>query len=265
MRALIVDGDRDLLDVMTYSLRREGYEVVAAADGQQALDRFEADRPDIVLLELRIDRLDGFEVCRRIRLESEVPIIVVSASHEEHDVLRALGLGADDYVTKPFSLKQVAAHMATVARRCRRNARRRAVRTVRAGDLELSLQTYEATRGGGEPVQLTPLEFRILYLLAMNEGQIIPYARLVDYAWGYEGGDASLLKTHVCHIRQKLGLPIEGPGSIRSLPTVGYSLVKQRDDVQGDRMPAVVEPLMAIDDEDIPRRSARALDRLAVG
>src|SRR4051794_1678245 len=227
MRALIVDGDRDLLDVMAYALRRAGHEIVAAGDGQQALERHRADRPDIVLLELRLGRLDGFEVCRRIRLESEVPIIVVSSSHEEADVLRALRLGADDYVTKPFSLKQLAARMETVARRCRRDASDRAVRTVRAGDLELSLQSYEATRGG-EAVRLTPLEFRILYLLAMNEGQIIPYTRLVDYAWGFEGGDSSLLKTHICHVRAKLGLPLEGPGAIRSLATVGYSLVKQR-------------------------------------
>jgi DNA-binding response OmpR family regulator len=82
---------------------------------------------------------------------------------------------------------------------------------------------------GGEPVPLTPLEFRILYLLAMNEGHVILYSRLVDHAWGFEGGDASLLKTHICHIRQKLGLPLDGPGAIRSLATVGYSLVKPRD------------------------------------
>jgi DNA-binding response OmpR family regulator len=98
---------------------------------------------------------------------------------------------------------------------------------VRAGDLELSLESYEVTRNGGDPIPLTPLEFRILYLLAMNEGQIIPYARLVDYAWGFEGGDSSLLKTHVCHIRQKLLLPLHGPGAIRSLATVGYGLVKR--------------------------------------
>jgi DNA-binding response OmpR family regulator len=227
MRVLVVDGDRDLLDVMTYSFRREGYEVVAATSGPQALDRFRDDHPEIVVLDLKLPRLDGFEVCRRIRLDSEVPVIVVSSSPEEQDVLRALRLGADDYVTKPFSLKQLAARMETVLRRCRRNAYERAARTVRAGDLELSLESYEVTRGG-DPVQLTPLEFRILYMLAMNEGQVIPYSRLVDYAWGYEGGDASMLKTHICHIRQKLGLSLGGPGAIRSLPTVGYSLVKQR-------------------------------------
>ena len=110
-------------------------------------------------------------------------------------MLRALRLGADDYVTKPFSLKQLAARMETVARRCRTDSYTQAMRTVKAGDLELSLQSYEVTRSDGAPVQLTPLEFRILYMLAMNEGQVIPYSRLVDYAWGFEGGDANLLKT----------------------------------------------------------------------
>jgi DNA-binding response OmpR family regulator len=228
MRAMIVDGDQDLLDVMTYAFRREGYEVVAATSGSQALERLRGDQPDIIVLDLKLPGLDGFEVCRQIRLASEVPVIAVSEGRDEADILRVLRLGADDFLAKPFSLKVLAARMETVLRRCRRDAYTRAARTVRAGDLELSRETYEATRCG-ESVQLTPLEFRILYLLAMNEGQVIPYSRLVDYVWGFEGGDASLLKTHVCHIRQKLGLPLDGPGSIRSLATVGYSLVKQRD------------------------------------
>jgi DNA-binding response OmpR family regulator len=227
VKALIIDDDVDLLDVMTYALRREGYEVIGAADGLQALDRLRNDMPNIVVLDIRLPRLNGFEVCRRIRHISEVPIIMVTARGEEHDVLRGLQLGADDYITKPFSLKQLAARMETVLRRCKTDQYQRAVSEVRAGDLVLSLQTHEVTRGGA-PIQLTPLEFRILYLLAMNEGQIIPYTRLVDYAWGYEGGDANLLKTHICHIRQKLNLPLEGEGAIRSLPTVGYTLVKRR-------------------------------------
>lgn len=227
MKALIIDDDRDLLDVMTYAFRREGYEITCATDGLQAIDRLRADEPDIVVLDIRLPRLNGFEVCRRIRHISEVPIIMVTARGEEHDVLRGLQLGADDYVTKPFSLKQLAARMETILRRCRTDPYRRAVSTVRAGNLELSLQSYEVIRDG-DAIQLTPLEFRILYMLAMNEGQVIPYARLVDYAWGYEGGDANLLKTHICHIRQKLNLPLEGEGAIRALATVGYSLVKQK-------------------------------------
>ncbi|MGE3268758.1 MAG: response regulator transcription factor [Chloroflexota bacterium] len=234
MKVLVVDDDTDLLDVMTYALRREGYEVLGAADGLQALDRMRADLPDIVILDVRLPQLNGFEVCRRIRHISEVPIIMLTARTEETDILRGLQLGADDYMTKPFSLKQLAARIETIMRRCRSDQYRRAASEVRAGDLVLRLQSYEVLRNG-VAAQLTPLEFRILYMLAMNEGQIIPYARLVDYAWGYEGGDASLLKTHICHVRRKLRLPLHGEGAIRSLPTVGYSLVKRRSESRDDR------------------------------
>lgn len=229
MRVLIVDDDTDLLEVMTYALRRQGYEVLGAANGLQALDRLRTEMPDFIVLDIRLPQLNGFEVCRRIRHVSDVPIIMLTGRTDEPDILRALQLGADDYITKPFSLKQLAARIETVMRRCRSDRFRSAASEVRAGDLTLRLQSYEALRGD-ESVQLTPLEFRILYMLAMNEGQIIPYARLVDYAWGYEGGDASLLKTHICHIRRKLRLPLDGEGAIRSLPTVGYSLVKRRTD-----------------------------------
>lgn len=237
MKVLIIDDDQDLIDVMTYALRREGYEVSGAVDGLQALERLRTDMPDIIVLDLRLPRLNGFEVCRRIRHISEVPIIIATGRSEEQDVLRGLQLGADDYVTKPFSLKQLAARLQTVLRRCQSDRYRKAVSEVRAGDLALNLQTHEVTRNGVS-VLLTPLEFRILYMLAMNEGQVIPYARLVDYAWGYESGDAHLLKTHICHIRAKLNLALEGEGSIRSLPTVGYSLVKRRSDSRSEQTPA---------------------------
>ena len=248
MKVLIVDDDTDLLDVMTYALRREGYDVVGAADGLQALDRMRSDLPDFVILDVRLPRLNGFEVCRRIRHISEVPIIMLSARSEEPEILRGLQLGADDYIIKPFSLKQLAARIETIMRRCRSDHFRRTASEVRAGNLVLRLQSYEALRDG-ELIQLTPLEFRILYILAMNEGQIIPYARLVDYAWGYEGGDASLLKTHVCHIRQKLRLPAEGEGAIRALPTVGYSLVRYRNRPGTGAADSLTQPERAESDE----------------
>jgi two-component system alkaline phosphatase synthesis response regulator PhoP len=258
VKALIVDDDTDLLDVMTYALRREGYDVVGAADGLQAMERVRADLPDIVVLDVRLPELNGFEVCRRIRHVSDIPIIMLTARSEERDILRGLQLGADDYIVKPFSLKQLAARMEVVLRRCRSDQYRKAVSEVRAGNLVLRLQSFEVLLDGNA-IQLTPLEFRILYMLAMNEGQIIPYARLVDYAWGYEGGDASLLKTHVCHIRRKLHLPLDGEGAIRSLPTVGYSLVKRRSETGGAQGPATSphqEDLMDDDDADGMGRGA---------
>ena len=223
MKVLVVDDDVDLLDLTAYALRREGYTVSAATDGQQALHRWESDRPDIVLLDVNLPKLNGFEVCRRIRHESETPIIMLTARDEEEDVVRGLQLGADDYVTKPFSAKQLTARMKAVLRRSQADPYRQAVSVLRAGDLTLDLHSHEVTKGG-RLVQLTPLEFRILYMLAMNEGRVIPYSRLVEYAWGYDAGDSGLLKTHICHIRRKLDLPSDRKGGIRAVLGVGYSL-----------------------------------------
>jgi DNA-binding response OmpR family regulator len=227
VKALIVDDDVDLLDLMTYALRREGYTVIAAIDGQQALERLEADRPDIVLLDANLPKINGFEVCRRIRhdQDSETPVIMMTARNEDDEVVRGLNLGADDYVTKPFSVKQLTARMKAVLRRCQSDPYRQAVSELKVGNLKLDLQSHEATKDD-EIVQLTPLEFRILYMLAMNAGRVIPYSRLVEYAWGYEGGDSNLLKTHICHIRRKLDMPVDGSHGIRAVPGVGYSLAR---------------------------------------
>ena len=225
MKVLVVDDDVDLLDLMTYALRREGYSVSTALDGQQALRRWESDSPDIVLLDGNLPKLDGFEVCRRIRHQAKTPIIMLTARDEEEDMVRGLQLGADDYVPKPFSTRQLTARMQAVLRRCRADPAREARRELRVGRLGLDLQSHEVTQAG-EPVPLTPLEFRILYLLAMNEGRVIPYSRLVEYAWGYsDEGTPGLLKTHVAHIRKKLGLAAHKRGGpkIKAVLGVGYS------------------------------------------
>jgi DNA-binding response OmpR family regulator len=226
MNVLLADDDIDLLDLMTYAMRREGYNVLTARDGQQALHRYETERPDIVLLDANLPKVNGFEVCRRLRHDSDIPIIMVTARDEEEDVLQGFRLGADDYVSKPFSAKQLNARMKAVLRRCREDRYDQPVGEVRVGDLALQLESLQVVQAGAT-IQLTPLEFRILFLLAMNEGRVIPYSRLVEYAWGYDGGDSSLLKTHICHIRQKLSLGRSGDGiNIRAVAGVGYSLAR---------------------------------------
>ena len=218
LKVLLVDDDADLLDLMTYALRREGFTVTTAMDGQQALQRWEAERPDIILLDGNLPKVDGFEVCRRIRHASKTPIIMLTARDEEADVLRGLQVGADDYVTKPFSAKLLTARMQHGAAPLPGRRRAATGRRSQVGDVTLDLQSHEVTKGGA-PVQLTPLEFRILYLLAMNEGRVVPYSRLVEYAWGYyDEGNSSLLKTHLSHIRKKLGLPATGPGQRQGRP-----------------------------------------------
>jgi DNA-binding response OmpR family regulator len=225
MKVLVVDDDADLLDLTSYALRREGYTVIPSSDGQQAVRRWESETPDLVVLDANMPKMNGYEVCRRIRQASSTPVIMLTARSEEEDILQGLQLGADDYVTKPFSAKQLVVRMQAVLRRCQTDPYRQPVSQLAVGDLTLDLQSHEATKSGA-PVQLTPLEFRILYMLAMNEGRVVPYARLVEYAWGYDGGDSSLLKTHISHIRSKLGMPGDGPGGIRAVPGVGYSLAK---------------------------------------
>jgi DNA-binding response OmpR family regulator len=223
VKILVVDDDIDLLDLTGYALRREGFTVVQAVDGEQALQRWECEAPDLVLLDANMPKLNGFEVCRQIRQASTTPVIMLTARNDEDDIFQGLELGADDYVTKPFSAKQLIARIKAVIRRCDGDPYRQPVSELRAGDLVLDLQSHEA-RKDGTVVQLTPLEFRLLYMLAMNEGRVITYDRLVEYAWGYNGGDSSLLKTHMSHIRSKLGIGATGPGSIRAILGVGYSL-----------------------------------------
>jgi DNA-binding response OmpR family regulator len=226
MKVLLAEDDSDLLDLLTYALRREGYTVLSAMDGSQALKRWEAEPPDIVLLDANLPKTDGYEVCRRIRHDGKVPVIMLTARDEEEDILRGFRLGADDYITKPFSARQLIARMTAVLRRSQADPYRQVSREVRIGDVLLDLQSY-SVKAHDRDIQLTPLEFRILYLLGVNEGRVIPYSRLVEYAWGYEGGDSSLLKTHICHIRQKLNLSAGKNGGIRAVPGVGYSLAMQ--------------------------------------
>ena len=203
---------------MTYALRREGFTVATAMDGQQALQRWEAERPDIILLDGNLPKVDGFEVCRRIRHASE------DADHHAHRPGRGGGRPARAAGgrgrLRHQALQRQAAHRpdAGVLRRYQDGPTARPGREVEVGDITLDLQSHEVTKGG-EPVQLTPLEFRILYLLAMNEGRVVPYSRLVEYAWGYyDEGNSSLLKTHLSHIRKKLAPPCDGPRQRQGRP-----------------------------------------------
>ncbi len=227
MKALVVDDDVDLLDLLAYALRREGYSVLTAVDGAQALRRWETERPEIILLDGNLPKLDGFEVCRQIRHEDErTPILMLTARDEEEDVLRGLQVGADDYVTKPFSAKQLLERMRALLRRAQAAVYQEPTSRVRVGDLEIDLQSHEVKKGG-QGIQLTRLEFRILHMLAMNEGRVVPYSRLIEYVWGYyDEGNSNLLKTHICHVRKKLGLEQSGAGAIKAVLGVGYSLTK---------------------------------------
>jgi two-component system OmpR family response regulator len=221
IKILLVEDDADVLDLTAYVLRRERFVVVEATDGAQALRRLKADRPDIVVLDLGLPQLDGFEVIRRIRAESETPIVVMTGRREAQDLLRCFNLGSDDFVPKPFEFTELTARIRAILRRVEGAPRDPAEPRFQLDDLTLDPETYEVTVGG-TLVRLTPTEFRILYLLATNAGHVVPASRIYTYVWGSEGGDANALRSHISHLRHKLEQLGAGQATITSVPAVGY-------------------------------------------
>jgi len=225
MKILVVDADSDTQEVVSRAFLRASYEVVSASDGESALELVSSARPDLVVLDVELPGIDGFEVCRRIRLDSQVPLIILTERDAEEDVMRGFRLGADDYVTKPFSARLLVARAGAVLRRTGQHNGQAAATSdsVQAGALDLDIQSFEV-RKGGQQIRLTPLEFRILHILAANEGRVVPYDRLIEYAWGHNGGSPSHLKIRICSIRKKLGLPVSGDAGIKAVVGTGYTL-----------------------------------------
>jgi DNA-binding response OmpR family regulator len=224
MKVLIVD-DVDLLDVLSYALRREGFNVQIAADGQQALQRIQSSKPDVVLLDIRLSKTNGLEVLRRIRESDDIPVVVLTALNDEETVLKSFNLGADDFITKPFSMRQLTARIRAVMRRGNHAQKVGAGRTLALGKATLDLDSHELAVAGRN-ARLTPTEFKLLHILAMNEGRVVSTSRLNEYIWGYNNEeDTGLLRTHISHIRAKLRqLGVETAIDITGIPGVGYRL-----------------------------------------
>lgn len=223
MKLLLVDQERDTLELLSRTFLRAGYEVVTALDGEHALDLVTSARPDLVVMDVVLPGIDGFEVCRRIRLDSQLPIVMLTERDEEEDVMRGFRLGVDDYVSKPYSARLLAARVAAVLRRTVQTVRRQRTESVQAGSFDLDVNSFEV-RKDGRQIRLTPLEFRILHILAANKGRVVPYERLIEYAWGHEGGSPSHLKIRICSIRKKLGLPVNDDAGIKAVVGTGYTL-----------------------------------------
>jgi DNA-binding response OmpR family regulator len=223
IKLLLVEDDPDMLDLTAYVLRRERFVVAEASDGAQALRRWRADRPDLVILDLGLPTLDGFEVLRQIRGDGQTPILVLTGRRDAQDILRAFNLGTDDFMPKPFEFKELIARIRAVLRRANLSADERGEPQLQLDGLTLDPQTYEVGWRDSN-VRLTPTEFRILYLLATNSGKVVPASRMYTYVWGSAGGDANALRSHISHLRRKLEVEVGGdvPGTISSVPAVGY-------------------------------------------
>ena len=215
VRVLVVEDEDAIAEPLVEGLRREGYDVVRAATGQEALD---AEETDVVLLDLRLPDVDGFTVCRELRARSDVPIIVVSARGEEVDRVVGLELGADDYVVKPFGLRELVARIRAVTRRRDGGGIRREV--LRAGPLEVDERARRATYDGRE-LQLTAKEFDLLALLASDAGAVVSRETILRHVWDTTWyGSQKTIDVHVASLRKKVG----DPEAIETVRGIGYRL-----------------------------------------
>jgi DNA-binding response OmpR family regulator len=222
---LVVDDESTLRETLAWNLERDGYRVVEAADGRTALERFRAEKPDLVLLDLMLPELSGVEVCRRIRAESDVPILMLTARDSEVDKIVGLEVGADDYVTKPFSLRELQARVRALLRR----AEARPVAEpngppVRVGPVEVDLAGRRLLRDG-KPVALTPRAFDLLAFLVRNRGQVLTREQLLEQVWGYDfAGETRTVDVHVHWLRQLIEVDPARPQLLETLRGVGYVL-----------------------------------------
>lgn len=221
IKILLVEDEPDMLDLTAYVLRRERFVVAEAADGAAALRRWKADRPDIVILDVGLPSIDGFEVLRKIREESETPVLMLTARRDRPDIARAFNLGTDDFLAKPFEFRELIARIRAILRRAKSAQTEVREPKVESNGLVLDPEAYEVT-WRDTVCRLTPTEFRILYLLVTNAGHVVSTNRLYTYVWGADGGDANALRSHISHLRHKLEVGGQVPGTITSVPAVGY-------------------------------------------
>ena len=223
---LVVDDEPNIRELVQVALRFHGCAVTTAATGKDALRQAETNRPDLIVLDVLLPDLDGFEVCRRLRAGgNEVPIIFLTARDTSSDTVTGLALGGDDYVTKPFSVESLVARVRAVLRRAARTAGGDGdgdSQTLRAGDLELDESRWTVHRAG-IPVELSPTEFRLLAYLMRHEGRVLTREQLLENVWGWDyAGQSQIVETYVSYLRRKLD-PL-GPPIIHTQRGVGYSL-----------------------------------------
>jgi DNA-binding response OmpR family regulator len=219
VKILVVDDDIELRNLIAFALRQAGYLVVEAGDGPRAIAEFAGEKPDLVVLDVNLPQLSGFEVLKRIRAESKTPVMMLTVRASEEDQVQGLDLGADDYLAKPFSPRTLLARIRAMLRRSglERSAR------VESGDLVLDPERQSVVVKGGSPVRLTGLEFRLLQFLLANAGHALPTERLTSHVWGDRGtGDRQLLKQLVHRLRQKIEEDPADPRYLTTVSGVGY-------------------------------------------
>ena len=221
-KVLVVEDDPDTAQLLRLYLARDGHEVLSASDGIKGLRLAREESPDLVVLDLMLPGLDGMEICRELRSYSNVPIVMVTARVEEDDRLAGLELGADDYVTKPFSPREVAARVRAVLRRTAREASEHETEILQRAEVTVDLAKRKVQVSGDE-ISLTPTEFRILAMLMREAGRVFSRDEIIDRVFGYDfDGFDRTVDTHVSNLRRKLQVRSDGPRYIKTTYGVGY-------------------------------------------
>lgn len=221
-KILLIDDDPVLLDTLRYRLTREGFLVITAEDGVAGLELARQEKPDLVVLDLMLPELDGFDVCRILRKESNVPILMLTARETETDKVVGLELGADDYLTKPFSLRELIARIRALIRRAGVSEAQESAPVLTAGGVQVDTARREVILKG-EPVALKPKEFDLLAYLIANKGLALSREQLMEKVWGYEyEGEARTIDVHIRWLREKLEIDPSHPQLIETVRGVGY-------------------------------------------
>ena len=219
---LVVDDDEKILKFLRVNLSREGWHILTAKDGSEAVQMVEKDPPDLIILDIMMPKVDGYEVCRQLRQWSQVPIIGLSARGNMADKVKCLNLGADDYITKPFGIDELIARAKAVLRRNKFDDSMPSTSSYMSGDLMIDLATRKVTFAGDE-IRLTPTEFRLLRELVLGAGQTLSYKHLLGKIWGPEyKTEREYLHVYIGHLRAKIEPDPRNPTYIVSIPGVGY-------------------------------------------
>jgi DNA-binding response OmpR family regulator len=227
MKVLIVDDDLDLLRLIGFALRQAGYLVIDASDGLKALEVFDREQPDLVILDVNLPGLNGFEVCHRIRERSTTPVMMLTVRGTEEDEVQGLDQGADDYLTKPFSPRSLLARVRALLRRGDTPGTEGEIRdrSINVGDLALDSENQSVSVRGATPIRLTNLEFRLMQYLLVNAEHTVTTERLTSHVWGYQGmGDRQALKQLIHRLRRKIETDPAEPHYIATVAGLGYIL-----------------------------------------
>jgi two-component system, OmpR family, alkaline phosphatase synthesis response regulator PhoP len=229
-KVLVVDDEQSIVTLLEYNLKQAGYEVITAMDGESGKNLAQQERPDLIVLDLMLPKLNGIEVCKQLRQEKiHTPILMLTAKDDEFDKVLGLELGADDYMTKPFSPREVVARVKAILRRTQLTAGKQEQAeedsdSIRIGGLKILPEHYEAFFSE-ELLELTPKEFELLLYLAQNKGRVLTRDQLLSAVWNYDfAGDTRIVDVHVSHLREKIEENTKKPAYIKTIRGLGYKL-----------------------------------------